>query len=222
MFERETYLEWLSKCTSYLEFRPLYIYIYIYIHIYIYIYIYIRTAGTLEQWVEQQAIRTVRWLKLQIWSTFGFLHNWKSETTEQWLGPSRCASHLEGPKVCVYVFVCVCVCVCVSLSLSLSLSLSIAHAHTQTNTHTLRQAIRIARCFTFGGAKGVFMYVCVCLSLSFSFSLPLPLSLSHSTWGDWNSEMLRGGGLGSRPKKIYGERLGDGVEYHLMKPTPRR
>ena len=32
----------------------------------------------------------------------------------------------------------------------------------------------------------------------------------------------RGGGLGSRPKKMYGERLGDGVEYHFMKPTPRR
>ena len=32
----------------------------------------------------------------------------------------------------------------------------------------------------------------------------------------------RGGGLGSRPQKMYGERLGDGVEYHLMKPTPRR
>jgi len=28
----------------------------------------------------------------------------------------------------------------------------------------------------------------------------------------------RGGGLGSRPKK----RLGDGVGYHLMSPTPRR
>ena len=33
---------------------------------------------------------------------------------------------------------------------------------------------------------------------------------------------MRVGGLGSRPKKMYGERLGDGVEYHLMKPTPRR
>jgi len=32
----------------------------------------------------------------------------------------------------------------------------------------------------------------------------------------------RGGELGSRPKKMYGERLGDGVEYHLMSPTPRR
>ena len=32
----------------------------------------------------------------------------------------------------------------------------------------------------------------------------------------------RGGGLGSRPKKMYGERLGDGVEYHFMKTTPRR
>ena len=36
------------------------------------------------------------------------------------------------------------------------------------------------------------------------------------------SMYTRGGGLGSRPKKMYGERLGDGVEYHLMKPTPRR
>ena len=34
--------------------------------------------------------------------------------------------------------------------------------------------------------------------------------------------LLRGGGLGSRPKKMYGERLGDGVEYHFMKTTPRR
>jgi len=32
----------------------------------------------------------------------------------------------------------------------------------------------------------------------------------------------RGGGLGSRPKKMYGERVGDGVEYHLKSPTPRR
>ena len=32
----------------------------------------------------------------------------------------------------------------------------------------------------------------------------------------------RSGGLGSRPKTMYGERLGDGVEYHSMKPTPRR
>ena len=32
----------------------------------------------------------------------------------------------------------------------------------------------------------------------------------------------RGGGLGSRPKKMYGERLGDGVEYHFMSPTPHR
>ena len=34
--------------------------------------------------------------------------------------------------------------------------------------------------------------------------------------------VLRGGGLGSRPKKMYGKRSGDGVEYHLMSPTPRR
>ena len=37
----------------------------------------------------------------------------------------------------------------------------------------------------------------------------------------YNIRHKRGGGLGSRPKKMYGERLGDGVEYHLMSPTPR-
>ena len=37
-----------------------------------------------------------------------------------------------------------------------------------------------------------------------------------------NSVSRRGGGLGSRPTKMYVERLGDGVEYHLMSPTPRR
>ena len=36
-----------------------------------------------------------------------------------------------------------------------------------------------------------------------------------------NSQCARGGGLGSRPKQMYGERLVDGVEYHLMSPTPR-
>ena len=45
-------------------------------------------------------------------------------------------------------------------------------------------------------------------------SADLVFVLTCATW--------RGGGLGSRPKKMYGERLGDGVEYHLMKPTPRR
>ena len=34
--------------------------------------------------------------------------------------------------------------------------------------------------------------------------------------------LTRGGGQGSRPKKMYGQRLGDGVEYHLMSPMPRR
>ena len=39
-------------------------------------------------------------------------------------------------------------------------------------------------------------------------------------WIVLSMDEMRGGGLGSRPKKMYGERLGDGVEYHLMSPTP--
>jgi len=48
------------------------------------------------------------------------------------------------------------------------------------------------------------------------------ISLSRIRCVACSHELSRGGGLGSRPKKMYGERLGDGVEYHLMKPTPRR
>jgi len=51
--------------------------------------------------------------------------------------------------------------------------------------------------------------VCVCVSLGY-------IQVKHVKGS------VRGGGLGSRPKKMYGERLGDGVEYHLMSPTPRR
>ena len=49
------------------------------------------------------------------------------------------------------------------------------------------------------------------------------LSFGNSFWQcHWRWGRQWGGGLGSRSKKMYGERLGDGVEYHLMSPTPRR
>ena len=44
----------------------------------------------------------------------------------------------------------------------------------------------------------------------------------HSYTNTSRMDTMRGGGLGSRPKKMYWEYLGDGVEYHLMSPTPRR
>ena len=46
--------------------------------------------------------------------------------------------------------------------------------------------------------------------------------IDQSRPGRSGGDESRGEGLGSRPKKMYGERLGDGVEYHLMSPTPRR
>ena len=51
----------------------------------------------------------------------------------------------------------------------------------------------------------------------FAISHTSYMSISHTSY----MHTWRGGGLGSRPKKMYGERLGDGVEYHLMSPTPR-
>ena len=62
-----------------------------------------------------------------------------------------------------------------------------------------------------------FMYVYVCVCKIYLHLFSRIASSAYQKWPTWS----RGGGLGSRPKKMYGERLGDGVEYHLMSPTPR-
>jgi len=70
----------------------------------------------------------------------------------------------------------------------------------------------------------IYAYV-IHISLSCYECLVLPTNICAyivHTYVMHISLSLRGGGLGSRPQKMYGERLGDGVEYHLMKPTPRR
>jgi len=61
----------------------------------------------------------------------------------------------------------------------------------------------------------VFVCVCVCDVCMCGYLCVL-------LYRESQSKLRRGRGLGSRPKKMYGERWGDGVEYHLMKPTPRR
>ena len=50
----------------------------------------------------------------------------------------------------------------------------------------------------------------------------VPQHMSHTDAKQALHGSRRGGGLGSRPKKMYGEYLRDGVEYHLTSPTPRR
>ena len=52
--------------------------------------------------------------------------------------------------------------------------------------------------------------------------IPVVVSIFEAKHDCHQQVLASGGGLGSRPKKMYGERLGDGVEYHLMSPTPRR
>ena len=53
------------------------------------------------------------------------------------------------------------------------------------------------------------MYAYVCMHLyKYEYDAPYQFLKYSERWG-----------LGSRPKKMYGERLGDGVEYHLMSPT---
>ena len=69
--------------------------------------------------------------------------------------------------------------------------------------------------------------ICIHICLHDMYRLHVHIYVHHMyiythAWIYKKTHGTRGGGLGSRPKKMYGERLGDGVEYHLMKPTPRR
>jgi len=69
----------------------------------------------------------------------------------------------------------------------------------------------------------VIAHVALCTHIWYdSFTCVMTRSLTHIWHDSLICAMTRGGGLGSRPKKMYGERLGDGVEYHLMSPTPNR
>ena len=70
--------------------------------------------------------------------------------------------------------------------------------------------------------------VCVCASFVYVSVASVCAFHAHKQYTAFIASVClshagtRGGGLGSRPKKMYWEYLGDGVEYHLMKPTPRR
>ena len=92
-------------------------------------------------------------------------------------------------------------------------------------TH-LNHAIRHAVCVYVSVCELVFRILRSATDNSWhvgSMSLRHPLTHTSTTPSDsYTSTTRRGGGLGSRPKKMYGERLGDGVEYHLMSPAPRR
>jgi len=132
--------------------------------------------------------------------------------------------------ICIFICtVCVHACVCMRDGEGWHT----AHTHTSAHTH---------KCHKY------YLYLCVCavrvriyihmervrespswLPFSLPFCFP-PLSLPSCQQEDLSSSLSflspflalsRGGGLGSRPKKMYGKRLGDGVEYHLMSPTPR-
>ena len=131
-------------------------------------------------------------------------------------------------------------CRCLSQCLSLSLYLS-AHLTLYFSLSLLPFSISLSLSLSLPRARALPHSLLLSLSLSLSSSFSLPFSLSFLSFLSFfvsffvsfflslshvNDTLflvtMRGGGLGSRPKKMYGERLGDGVEYHLMKPTPRR
>ena len=90
--------------------------------------------------------------------------------------------------------------VSLSLSLFLFLSLSLSLHFLSLPPHARERALSLSPLS--------FSPLCLLFYVEKAFSVS---SFSHT----------RDGGLGSRPKKMYGKRLGDGVEHHLMSPTPR-
>ena len=104
-----------------------------------------------------------------------------------------------------YIYMCVCVCVCVCV---------------RACNHKSHQTQRICKknmSHLMGFMIGTYYYQILLTNPMSRIRVPMSSRMKIG----WH-RMSRGGGLGSRPKKMYGERLGDGVEYHLMSPTPRR
>ena len=103
--------------------------------------------------------------------------------------------------ICVYTYMCVYICVytCVYTYRAQSMCVYVC--------------IHVCMCMSA---------LCACMCASAKYVVGNVCKRRVGTFVQYLASLLRGGGLGSRPKKMYGERLGDGVEYHLMSPTPRR
>jgi len=138
------------------------------------------------------------------------------------ISPHRCVCVCVCMCVCVCACVCVCVCRCVRSYVCVRTYMFVRayiimclydfHYNALSPRPTdlppqMYMRVRGYECTHMGVYARP--YVCV---RGHSFVLP---SRARSAG-------MSGWGLGSRPKKMYGERLGDGVEYHLMSPTPRR
>ena len=144
--------------------------------------------------------------------------------------------------ICICIFICVCICICINLSVC---SACIRTCRLQHKTMQARCPARIAKWNEkqhienlIQGQQNLWIfYIEIRKKIK-------NIRIKDQVWGSvksrihtrncyqetrigkvqipWGVVDLRGGGLGSRPNKMYGERLGDGVEYHLMSPTPRR
>ena len=117
----------------------------------------------------------------------------------------------ERKSLCLCIICRRCTCLCKSGLLCTS--------PLQVSFHECRSLLQVsfADLFSYVDAAHICVFslrrvMCVLVYVSGFLSVPAPIP----------APLPRGGGLGSRPKKMYWEYLGDGVEYHLMSPTPRR
>jgi len=111
--------------------------------------------------------------------------------------------------VCIYLYIFMCGCACVNIAKK---SRTVLKQQPQ-KTKELYLYIYVCVCIS------IYMYMCVCVHM---YVQKAEDDIKAAATEDKGAVyIMRGGGLGSRPKKMYGERLGDGVEYHLMSPTPR-
>ena len=96
------------------------------------------------------------------------------------------------------------------------------HTHTYENHHFIQSTVTHNNAHAQIHTDTVFVHVYMYM-WTFTYQLCIQSVYWYANKSNVGTvQLMRGGGLGSRPKKMYGERLGHGVEYHLMSPTPRR
>ena len=178
------------------------VYVCIYICTYVYVYVYKHTICT--------APRTRDTRASQISTPYLFMY--------------ICIFVYVYIYIYIYIYICIYVCVYIYTYIYICI---------YTQTYDLHSSSHAGHTGFANSASSILcLPTCTCVficatwfiqSCDMTYSIVRHDSFKCATWLIlMRANKARGAGLGSRPKKMYGERLGDGVEYHLMSPTPRR
>jgi len=179
-------------------FAHVYIHIHIHAHAYMYIYTHIiKTCSAIM--VGLFATIAPSWSRNEVPSAnsskkYGAADDARRASSQVW---RHCCVYLY---MCVHVYVYTHVCLCICIYVYIYVCVYITAKYDGT--------IVIVCIYTY-------MYICMYVHIHIYIYIYIYITAEYDGTVVW-----RGGRLGSSTKKMYGERLGDGVEYRLMSPTP--